>query len=156
MYHQCGGWFHRDDGRGLIVKPFEPIDFYSMKEIESVASFRDKPEVDPWEIARQPHSYTIETQDGEVVACAGVMEYFSGYGSAWIMMSSLARKHMMALIGIVRRFLFLSHFRRIEATVDTRHPNGHRLVRLLGFCRDCVLKGYTRDADFVLYSIVKA
>lgn len=128
-----------------------------MDEIESLGEVKRDGEAmhGAWDLARQPHSYTITDREGQVVACAGVIEHFPGYGTAWVMMSDLARRHIIALTGIIRNFLWLSHFRRIEATVDADFENGHRLVRALGFLRDCVLKAYSAKGDFVLYSIVK-
>lgn len=139
-----------------MVRPMEPIDMMACREVESLGAFGIDPDAfGIWDLAKEKHSYTITTQKGDIVACAGVVEHFAGYGVSWVMMTELARKHMTQLIHIVRNFLWLSHFRRIEATVDTRFRDGHRLVKVLGFMKDCVLRGYSESTDYVLYSIVK-
>ena len=138
------------------MRKLEPADMIMMNEVESLAAFQhDANAFRVWDLAKEPHSYTIETQKGEVVACAGVVEHFDGYGTSWVMMDELARKYMTQVVHIIRKFLWLSHFRRIDAAVDCRFENGQRLARLLGFRKDCILEGYSRAADFVLYSIVK-
>lgn len=107
-------------------------------------------------LAAEEHSYRIVADQGKIVACAGIHEFWPGYGLSWAFVSDTVKPYMTSLVLLVRRFLQISPFHRIEAAVDVNFKDGHRFIRALGFEKECVMRKYSSDKrDHVLYSIVK-
>jgi hypothetical protein len=93
----------------------------------------------------------------EVLACAGVLELWSGRGAAWAFLAEDLGTRMVAVHRAVRRYFGLLDFRRIEAEVAVDFPQGHRWMRLLGFELESPrMRGYFPDgSDAALYVRVK-
>jgi len=70
---------------------------------------------------------------GEVIACAGVMEVWSGRLQAWALLSACGPRLFLQVHRAVARFLDAQKAQRIETAVDCDFAEGHRWVRLLGF-----------------------
>lgn len=71
--------------------------------------------------------------DGEVVACAGVIQLWSGRAHLWAYLSEDAGKHMRAITRAVLRKLDEMPFVRYEAEIAQQFPAAHRWVRMMGF-----------------------
>lgn len=94
--------------------------------------------------------------DGEVIACAGLVEMWRGRACAWGLLSADAGRHMTALTREIRSRLDGVAFRRIEIAVAAGFVAGARWARLLGF----EVEGYARaylpgGCDAVLFARVK-
>ena len=78
------------------------------------------------------HAWTA--MDGEEpMACAGVVEAWSGRAYAWALLSAHAGPHMLALTRVIRSRLSTLRYRRVEMAVDAGFEAGCRWARLLGF-----------------------
>lgn len=95
--------------------------------------------------------------DGEVIACAGVIEYYKGRGEAWSYLSADLGSNMVAVYRAIKSYLDTVDVRRIEITVDTDFAEGHRFAKLLGFELEAPrMKAYDMDGrDKALYARIK-
>ena len=90
-------------------------------------------------------------RDGAAVACGGLLPVWAGRAVAWSLLSPAMGPHaFLAADRQVRRVLAQARadgFRRIEATVDPRHPGGRglRWALSLGFAPEGLMKHWTRD-----------
>lgn len=108
---------------------------------------------DPSEaLAQHRYAYT-GLLDGEVLFCAGLMEYWENRAEAWAVLKEDLGANFIAVHNMVKRFLEIIPHRRIEAIVDFNFEEGHRWVRALGFKREApLLKHYRPDGgDCTLY-----
>ena len=147
-----------DNGRTrLNVRRFVVSDLEEIEEPDDVSAVKNSYRVrDAIELMMADHSYTIYSDDGIIMACAGVHTFWEGYGLCWAFVSAKVKPHMSALVWVMKDFLERVPFHRLEAAVDVDFRNGHRLMRALGFQREGVMRKYTVDKrDHVLYSIVK-
>jgi hypothetical protein len=94
--------------------------------------------------------------DGLCLAVGGLMPKWEGVATAWAIMGSHARKHMLGLTRIVKANIDAHlefRYHRIETSVQTEFPEGHRWVRMMGFEREGTMRGYgTQGFDCDLYS----
>ena len=95
--------------------------------------------------------------DGEIVACAGVIEYYKGRGEAWSYLSADLGRNMVSVFRAIKSYLDTIDVRRIEMTVDTDFAEGHRFAKLLGFELEASrMKAYDMDGrDKALYARIK-
>ncbi len=95
--------------------------------------------------------------DGEIVACAGVIEYYKGRGEAWSYLSSDLGSNMVLVFRAIKNYLDTVDVRRIEMTVDVDFAEGHRFAKLLGFELEAPrMKAYDLDGrDKALYARIK-
>lgn len=85
-------------------------------------------------VVNSPRSYTVEREDGVVMLCGGLLEYWNGRAETWASFNKReVRKDFLAVHHQVEKFLDESGFRRIEAAVVLGFENGHRWVKALGF-----------------------
>ncbi len=75
-------------------------------------------------------------RDGRCIGAAGLQQVFAHRAACWMLLSEEAEDHMVAITRKVRRVVALSPYRRVELTVDTGFPNGHKFAELLGFKRE--------------------
>ncbi len=103
-----------------------------------------------------PYAYTF-MREGNVVACAGVAEYWSNRGEAWALLFTELRHDFVPITKMVKRFLDVCPLRRIEAAVVVDHAAGHRWTQLLGFQLEAsLLRAYTPSGeDCSLYSRIR-
>lgn len=80
--------------------------------------------------------------DGRPVAFAGCMEMWPGRALLWSMIGADAGPHMRTLVRAAEGYLKAAPWRRIEAVVASDFPQGHRLVRMLGFEREGRMRAY--------------
>lgn len=101
------------------------------------------------------HCYTM--MDGDrVVACAGLVNMWENRAHAWAMISGDAGSRFVRMFRAMRSFLDMQETRRIEASVDVDFEQGHRLMRMLGFNREGLMKAYMPDGrDAVLYGRIR-
>lgn len=95
--------------------------------------------------------------DGDVIACAGVQEAWTGRGVAWALLSTKAGAHMRALTRVVAHYLnHLAVLRRIEAYVDPEFKAAIRWAKLLGFEMEGRMRAFGFDgSDNLMFARVK-
>jgi hypothetical protein len=71
--------------------------------------------------------------DGRPIACAGVVEVWSGRAYAWALLAEDAGPHMLAITRAIRCFLQRAPYRRIEMAVTVGFDAGRRWAEMLGF-----------------------
>lgn len=96
--------------------------------------------------------------DGQVVACAGCTEIWTGRAIAWALISKDAGLSMVPLHRAVSGYLMASKHRRIEAWVDVGFDAGSRWLEMLGFTCETPspMQGFRPDGGACfLYARVK-
>lgn len=100
-------------------------------------------------------AWTMEI-DQKVVGIAGLVPQWENRAMAWAMVSRHAGRHFMQMHRAVQRFLNVSPYRRIEATVDVGFPEGEKWLKMLGFEREGLMRAYRPDgADMILFARVR-
>lgn len=103
----------------------------------------------------QKYSYSIEIS-GRVMVCCGVVQLWPGRGEAWALIDRETKKYFVQLFKVMRDLLAGVECPRIEAAIRHDFPQGHRLIRLLGFELEAPLMrkyGVTGE-DYTLYARV--
>jgi len=106
-----------------------------------------------------PDSWTC-VFDGEIVAVGGIVDYWSGVGEMWLMLTKQARKHdifgLIAFGAIEKKMneLVKSHkLRRVEASVRADFPKAIKFIKALGFQYEGRKRKYTPDGkDLFIYA----
>lgn len=101
-------------------------------------------------------SYTLRV-NGRVVASGGIVDYWEGRGEAWVIpQKKLTCGEALALQRVIKRFLKVAPYRRIEAVVYKPFRMGHRWVKSFGFKLEAeTLKAYSvSGGDYSLYARV--
>lgn len=118
----------------------------------------EDPEVAPFLAAQE--SFTA--MDGDLVlGCGGVLKQWEGRLMAWALLgTAIGTRRMLWIHNRTRFFLRdqLKRCRRIETTVDSEFPEGHRWVRALGFRCETPdgMPGYRPDGGSShLYAMVR-
>lgn len=100
-------------------------------------------------------AYTL-LSDGEVIACAGIVPQWQNRAMAWALVGANAGRAMVALHRAVVRCFEIHPCRRIETTVASKFPEGHRWARMLGFEREGTMTAFAPDgADYDLYARIQ-
>jgi hypothetical protein len=71
--------------------------------------------------------------DGRPVACAGLVEVWSGRAYAWSLLAEDAAPHMLRITRAIRCALDRSGYRRVEMAVTVGFDAGCRWAEMLGF-----------------------
>lgn len=111
---------------------------------------------DRWLLAGGP-AYTARRLDGQVMACFGVVEQWDGRGMAWAVLDREAGKHLLSITRKARGWFDAMAYRRVEAYIDTKFPQGRRWVHLLGFTLETDIpmrKFFANGNDAYLYARV--
>jgi len=145
----------------LAVRPYEPQDFVGIEVDPRVQETRSGQPVDVWAQYHLTHGPdgTVVDPDGRIVACIGVHHFWEGTGEVWIVLSPLAKKYVQtafflkAILSYGQKSL---GYRRLQAAVREDWPEAVRLVELLGFRKETVMKGYGPNGiDQALYALVQ-
>ncbi len=101
-------------------------------------------------------AYTI-CDDDEILAVAGVMDIGEGRGYAWSFIAKEVGVRMVQVTRVVKRYLKIAPFRRVEMAVDCEFSAAHRWARMLGFTMEAErMRAYAVDGrDCALYAMVK-
>lgn len=104
------------------------------------------------------HSYSFSLiNEGETLACAGLMELWAGRAYAWALLSeTIGARGMLIVTKACMREFALGRFRRIEAYVDPEFIQGRKWIRALGFKFEGHMAGFTPEGrDHDLYARVQ-
>ena len=79
----------------------------------------------------------------DVVACAGVVEFWEGRAQVWALLSDQFPLYVKEIHRAVREFLHSYHVARLECVVDPRHERALRWAKHLGFTFESAMPKYT-------------
>lgn len=134
----------------LRVVPFEPWHWYQVEPQPGLIPFNPSPEYLNF-YARQPWAITAIAADGRILMCAGIIQFWENRGECWCHLAAVCRQEFVALFRAMHRTLFRAcPLRRIEATVEEKFEQGHRMMRLLGFEAEGLAKAYYPDGRAVM------
>lgn len=84
--------------------------------------------------------------NGEVIACAGMVEQWPGRALAWAMLTDdLGPMRFVRVSRAIRRALDMAQWNRIEMQVDADHPQAIRWAELLGFEVESKMRRFLPD-----------
>ena len=140
----------------MIVVPFKKEHVAEIDQQEQQAIFGKYITEDHLE-ALENSQYAFTGITDRVIACAGVLEYWSGRGEAWALLSKSSGREFIYIHNAVKRFLDVCPLQRIEATVDENFSKGHQWIKLLGFIQESIpMKHYyPNGGSAILYSRIK-
>lgn len=104
-----------------------------------------------------PYCHAIVDDNGDVLACGGVIQYWPGRGESWAIFNPRTKANALKVVRLMRDHLDTLPFRRIEATVICGFARGRRFAELLGFEleKECVRKYLPDGSDCDLFARVK-
>lgn len=86
-----------------------------------------------FEALKGPYSFTAIGENGRLIGCGGIFEYWPNRGEVWAMLDASCKRDFIEIDRAVRRMLDVAPYRRLEAIVDVGFEQGHRWCKLLGF-----------------------
>jgi RimJ/RimL family protein N-acetyltransferase len=140
----------------MIVRPWQlgDTDKLKLQPAQEYMSGWNILSADLTDLSEAGLAWTAE-HDGVILGIAGLAPQWENRASAWALISDAAGPHFRKFHGAVSRFLVMSNYRRIEATVDVGFEAGHRWMKMLGFEHEGLLRAYRPDgADMHLYARV--
>lgn len=140
----------------MRIVPFEPWHLRKLTLQEAQAWMGPMLRADYGESLKNGGPCFTALDGDDVLACSGVLRMWDNRDQAWALMSEHAGRQFVAIYRAIRRFLDMHDARRVEATVDAGFEAGHRLMRLLGFEREGLMRAYLPDGrDCDLYARVR-
>lgn len=102
-------------------------------------------------------SFTAISEDGAVLAVAGVMPMWENVAESWAIFAPNIKKYFLSIHKVVSTYLNNISFKRVQMTVDFNFKEGHRWARLLGFKLEAGrLCAYLPDGrDVSMYARIK-
>lgn len=142
----------------MIVREFQPIDLHRINTCapHAVAGWRGRGQ----KLLDAGPCWTA-AQDGQVLACAGLVLHWPGRAGAWCLIGAdFPRASWLWLHRQVREGLARSTddlgLRRIEAEARSQWPQGARWLRMLGFTREGTMSAFGPDgSDFDRWSLIQ-
>lgn len=129
----------------MHVVPFQPVHLRALVLQEAQAWMQPLLRDDYGStLVKAGPCFTLADGD-EVIACSGVVNMWENRAQAWALISQGAGAHFVRIFRAMRSFLELQDTHRIEATVDTNFEQGHRLMRMLGFQHEGLMRAYLPD-----------
>ena len=83
----------------------------------------------------------------DVIACAGIVEFWPGRSQAWSLLSDQMPQYRKAIHKAVKGFLADYRVRRLECVVDPRSETSMRWATHLGFHVEHLMRAYTPQGD---------
>lgn len=129
--------------RQAIAEDFAKLDLQPMQALEALkmdAAIGDL-------ILRTSHAMTVLEAENAPLAIAGATETAPDTVFVWVLLSTLAGKHMLALTRILKRAMDENTrgYEFVETLVRSDFGHGHRWAVMFGF--DRVWPGRSRDPD---------
>jgi hypothetical protein len=141
----------------LEVVPFEPWHLGRLVLQDAQAWMRPQLLAPDYgrDLAASGPCYSLWHGFRPVMSC-GLIDMWTGRAQAWSLLDVNAKRHML---GVVRAFddLLERHpVRRVEAIVASGFLPGHRMIRMLGFEIEGLMRRYLPDGrDAAIYSRVR-
>jgi hypothetical protein len=110
----------------MRIVPFERA---HLRAINAQKAQRD------WELGADgdPGQAWTAVVDGRPIACAGMLEVWTGRAYVWALLGEDAGPHLLSITRAIRSALARSGFARIEMAVDAQFEAGQRWAEMLGF-----------------------
>ncbi len=143
----------------ITFTPFQPAHLDSI-ELQPAQAWLRGFAIDPaaFAAAAVPGLAWSGVVGGTIVGAAGVLSLWPGRAQAWAWLAAIPPRHWTAIVRRMRAVLDTAGaqgFHRIEATVLRDFGPGCRLVRLLGFETEGLMRAYAPDGrDAFLYARV--
>jgi len=83
----------------------------------------------------------------DVVACAGIVEFWPGRAQVWSLLSDQMPRYRKTVHRAVKTFLDGYRVRRLECVIDPRSETALRWAQHLGFQVEYLMRGYTPNGD---------
>lgn len=104
----------------------------------------------------EAESYTIYDDTNNFIICILVFTPVSEERCIiGALLSAQAGKYFVGLRRIIYNFLNIYNFTRLECMVRASFPQGHRLIKLLGFSLEGTLRKFCKGEDYCIYARVK-
>lgn len=129
----------------MHVIPFEPSHLRALVLQDAQGWMKPMLSADYGEWLKKSGPCFTLANDGDVFACCGLVNMWENRAQAWALLSDDAGKYFVRIFRAMSAFLDLQDTRRIEATVDENFQQGHRLMSMLGFQHEGVMRAYLPD-----------
>jgi hypothetical protein len=140
----------------MLIVPFEPAHLHTLVLQEAQAWMGPMLKDDYGDALKKSGPCFTATEGDEIIVCAGLVNMWENRSQAWALISQDAGRHFVRIFRAMRSFLDLQDTRRIEATVDAKFQQGHRLMRMLGFQHEGLMRAYLPDGrDASLYGRIR-
>ena len=133
----------------MMVIPYKPEHLLSIELQEAQEFMYDyiTPEYATG-LARASDAYTTINDNGDILFCGGLAEYWNGRAMMWSFLSRhLNPRLFVKLHKKVLKYLAMQDYHRIEVSIAEEHAEGIKWAELLGFERESLMKKYTPDAQ---------
>lgn len=88
-----------------------------------------------------------DSESGLILFCGGYLPLHAGRALLWAVLASEAAPRLHGLTKTVRGFLDAIPHRRLETSVRSDFPPGHRWARLLGFECEGVMRAFGEEGE---------
>lgn len=135
--------------------PFEPEHVLTLRLQQQQAWIADQLTIEYGNgLAKAGPAFTA-LHEGRSLCCGGVMHIWPHRGLAWSLIDEDAGRHFVAIVRTMKRFLESIATRRVEAAAVMGFDQGHRLMQLLGFEYEGLMRAYLPNgADCNLFARV--
>lgn len=139
----------------MILEPFK-IHHLEKLEKQKQKTYLHFTEAIRKSLENSPHTMTLH-KDGRIYFCGGLLKHWPGRYEGWAVFDRKIGQEFITIHRMVKRYLELVDFRRIECVVNFEFSRGHRWAKALGFeVEASLLKRYfDTGEDAVLYARVK-
>jgi len=144
----------------LKVRDYEPEDFLNIEPTEKEMLYRKDQPLAQWALTKKlaGPTATVVDDEGNIVFCCGIMDFWPGVGEIWAVFSPLAQKY--AHTWIVAKELLAAHLKnyvRLQAPLDPAgRPEAIRFDERLGFKPEGLMRHYgPHGEDMIMYALVK-
>lgn len=140
----------------MHVIPFEPLHLRTLV-LQEAQAWMQPMLADDYGVSLKKAGPCFTITEGEdVVMCSGMVNMWENRAQAWALISQGAGAHFVRIFRAMKSYLDLQDTRRIEAVVDANFEQGHRMMRMLGFQHEGLMRAYLPDGrDACLYGRIK-
>ena len=118
----------------MIVVPFIPAHLNNIKLHSYMGYMQEHISDDEYAVLLVgENSFTGISDDGEVLGSAGIIQLGVNRWVAWALLSETTGKHMLSITRAIKDFLNNNPKPRVETHVRHDFPQGHKLMKVLGF-----------------------
>lgn len=139
----------------MILEPFRIPHLEQLERQKAKTYAHFTPEIRS-NLEKAPHTMTLH-RNGRVYFCGGLIKHWPGRYEGWAIFDRNIGQEFIVIHRMVKRYLDMMAFRRIECVVNFEFARGHRWAKALGFeVEASLLKRYfDTGEDAVLYARIK-
>lgn len=97
--------------------------------------------------------------DGEIVACGGIMPFWKEVGEAWVITSPLVSQYPLFFAKTVwrklRDLIKSMNLERVQTMVDAENIISQRWVERMNFKNEGLMRKYLGGRDYIRYALIK-